>query len=638
VLNVAARPGEQFSDEELRFLETVGQQVCIAVERGAHLRAERLRNQEARAMAAISKSIGSSLDVRSVLRSVGETAGELLGADQLYILLGSDPQALSVGYLSGQTAPGIAEGGELDLVALGWPLSQKALAERVLVRMDDRATNGHVNRSEAERIGVASGLVAPLLSSDSVRGLLIVARMAPHRWTPEELDLTEALASQASVAIENARLYDDARKAYESERKRNQEARAMATISKAIGGSLDAKAVLEAVGRSAREIVGAERVQIFLGSDPQHLTVANVSGPPHAWLREGQTLDLDALGAPGHHEALTERVVLTVNDWRSDPRVAHELGERWQTGAALLLPLLARKRTLGLLVITRGAACAWSDEDVDVAEALAAQASVALENARLYQEARRGYQDLKDAQQRILHAEKMAVLGTFASGLAHEVRNPLNSISLQLSVFERRLGRVGLEHPEELQDVVGVIREEIGRLDNLVGDFLMFSRTNRIQYTPASLDVLIDDVVRLLRPEARAGGITLRRQRIGTDLPETAMDGQRMKQVVINLVRNAIEAMPDGGQVIVESGLVDGRAQIVVRDSGPGLPQNLDVFQLFVTTKDKGTGLGLSIAQQIVLEHGGEITAASEPGHGAVFKISLPIEPLEEARPERRQS
>jgi signal transduction histidine kinase len=355
-------------------------------------------------------------------------------------------------------------------------------------------------------------------------------------------------------------------------------------------------------------------------------------------LQEGQTLDLDALGAPGHCKALNERVALTVNDWRADPRVAHELGERWQTGAALLLPLLARKRTLGLLAITRGEPCVWSGEEVDVAEALAAQASVALENARLYEEARRGYQDLKDAQQRILQAEKMAVLGTFASGLAHEIRNPLNSISLQLSVLERRLGRAGLARPEELQEVVNVIRDEIRRLDNLVGDFLMFSRTNRIQYTPASLDVLLDNVIHLLRPEAREAGITLRRQRIGAELPETAIDSQRMKQVVINLVRNAIEAMPNGGQVVVESGLVDGRAQIVVRDSGPGLPENLDVFQLFVTTKDKGTGLGLSIAQQIVLEHGGEITASSEPGRGAAFTISLPIGPQEEARLERRQS
>jgi signal transduction histidine kinase len=125
--------------------------------------------------------------------------------------------------------------------------------------------------------------------------------------------------------------------------------------------------------------------------------------------------------------------------------------------------------------------------------------------------------------------------------------------------------------------------------------------------------------------------VSLRRERIGATMPDVRVDPEKMKQVVINLLQNAIEAMPDGGTVQVESGLVDGRALLVVKDTGPGLPDGLDVFQLFVTTKARGTGLGLSIAQQIVLEHGGEIAAASEPGKGATFTVSLPVERPEPA-------
>jgi signal transduction histidine kinase/putative methionine-R-sulfoxide reductase with GAF domain len=471
----------------------------------------------------------------------------------------------------------------------------------------------------------------PLRFEGQRRGVLNVAARPGEQFSEEELRFLETVGYQLCIAVERA-------SHLRAERLRNQEARALAAISRAIGGSLDAKAVLEAVGRSAREIVGADAVQIYLGPDAQHLTVSHLSGLPHPELREGQALDLAAIGAKAHQKALDEHLTLAVDDWRSDDRVSRALAQGWGIGAALLLPLAARKRTLGLLAITRSEPHAWSEEEVDTAEALAAQASVALENARLYEEARRAYQDLKDAQQRILQAEKMGVLGTFASGLAHEVRNPLNSIALQLSILERRVGRATFERSQEVQEVMGVIREEIKRLDSLVGDFLLFSRTNRIQYAPASLDLLIDEVTRLLRPEARAASITLRRQRIGEDLPEIAMDGERMKQVVINLVRNAIEAMPNReGHVVVESGLVDGRARVVVRDDGPGLPEGLDVFQLFVTTKDKGTGLGLSIAQQVVLEHGGEIAATSEPGQGATFTISLPVE-LVEARQDRRSS
>jgi signal transduction histidine kinase len=146
----------------------------------------------------------------------------------------------------------------------------------------------------------------------------------------------------------------------------------------------------------------------------------------------------------------------------------------------------------------------------------------------------------------------------------------------------------------------------------------------------------VDEVVQLLGPEAKGAGVTLRRLLIGGDLPSLQMDAEKMKQVVINLVRNAIEAMPDGGEVTVESGVVDGHARLVVRDTGPGLPEGVDVFQLFVTTKPKGTGLGLSIVQQIVLQHGGEIAAASEAGKGTAFTISLPLPGLKEKKEEVR--
>jgi signal transduction histidine kinase len=129
--------------------------------------------------------------------------------------------------------------------------------------------------------------------------------------------------------------------------------------------------------------------------------------------------------------------------------------------------------------------------------------------------------------------------------------------------------------------------------------------------------------------------VTLRREPVGAAIPDLRVDPERIKQVVINLVQNAIEAMPDGGTAVVESGIVEGRATIVVRDQGAGLPEGLDVFQLFVTTKARGTGLGLPIAQQIVLEHGGDITAENVPGQGAAFTVSLPTNPPGDTELER---
>jgi signal transduction histidine kinase len=128
------------------------------------------------------------------------------------------------------------------------------------------------------------------------------------------------------------------------------------------------------------------------------------------------------------------------------------------------------------------------------------------------------------------------------------------------------------------------------RLDS-VGDFL--SSLNQPLQFRRPTDLLVDEVVRLLRPAARASGVVLKRRRVGSAIPELPIDGEKIKQVVINLVQNAIEAMPEGGDVVIETTLADGRAHLSVHDQGPGLPQGLDVFQLFVTTKAKGTGPGL---------------------------------------------
>jgi signal transduction histidine kinase len=464
----------------------------------------------------------------------------------------------------------------------------------------------------------------PLAFGGESRGVLNVAARPGKTFDDAELRFLETVGRHLCVAVDRARHL-------KAERLYNKEARALAALNKGIGESLDAEAVLAAVGRTALDVLHVDRVYILLGSDPRQLSVAHVAGLAHPELRKGQVLDLAALGPSLHRRALEDQVRLATEDWKSDDSVNKDIARRWAGAAAIILPLVARKATLGLLVISCAEPHRWTEDQVDVAEALASQASVALENARLYDKARRAYRELNEAQARIIQSEKMAVVGTFASGLAHEVRNPLNSIALQLSVLDRRVAPLPARVAGEIKELVGVIREEVKRLDNLVGDFLQFSRSNRVQFRPTALDALVDEVVRLLRPEARASGVSLRRQRIGESIPDLRVDPEKMKQVVINLVQNAIEAMPQGGVATVESGLVDGRAALVVRDSGPGLPEGLDVFQLFVTTKAQGTGLGLSIAQQIVLEHGGEIAAASEPGKGATFTVSLPIERPEDA-------
>lgn len=456
----------------------------------------------------------------------------------------------------------------------------------------------------------------PLKFEGGSRGVLNVAVRPGEPFSDEELRFLETLGHQICLAVERARHR-------QTERARNREARALAAITKAIGGSLDVAAVLRAVGNTARDLLGAQGLTILLGADARSLRVAHVSGAARPSLAEGDPVDLVALGGQLSVRALAERKPFSVDDVKADSRVGRFLAEAWQMGSLIDVPLLARDRTLGLMIVSRTAPYRWSEEEIDLAETLAAQASVALENARLYEDGRRAYEDLKAAQVRTIQSERMAVMGTFAAGLAHEVRNPLNSIGLQLSLLERRIARS--EQGSESQDTVRIIRDEIRRLDALVNDFLLLSRTSHLSFREVDLGAVVDEIVRLLAPEAAALGVGLTRGTCGPKIPEASLDPEKMKQVVINLVRNAIEAQPAGGTVTVETGVVAGRACIRVADNGPGLPAGIDVFQLFVSTKPGGTGLGLPIAQQIVFDHGGEIEAESRAGGGAVFTVRLPV-------------
>jgi len=229
---------------------------------------------------------------------------------------------------------------------------------------------------------------------------------------------------------------------------------------------------------------------------------------------------------------------------------------------------------------------------------------------------------------RTRRAERLASLGTMAAGLAHELRNPLNSAHLQLNVAQRRLSRGGVEQVDNARSAIALAESEMKRLAGLVEDFLQFARPQPLRLSMVDLRSTAEVIVSLLTPEANSLGVNL------TLLPGAPvlleLDHEKMKQVLLNLVRNAIEAAPEASQVVVRVEVVDGHAQLQVEDAGPGVPSDAAIFEPFFTTKDQGTGLGLAISERIVLDHGGVIRVESAPGL-TVFTVSLPIPEPEHA-------
>jgi signal transduction histidine kinase len=229
----------------------------------------------------------------------------------------------------------------------------------------------------------------------------------------------------------------------------------------------------------------------------------------------------------------------------------------------------------------------------------------------------------REMQRRTLRAERLAAVGTLAAGLAHEVRNPLNSASLQLEVLERRIQRVA-GGADELLPVVRLVDDEIQRLGRLVGDFLSFAQQRTLALAAASLEEVVVPVLDLIAIEAETRGVAIVRE-LDTGVGRVELDVEPMRQALLNLTRNALEAMPDGGTLTVRTRRADEAGSVIleVEDTGPGVPEDAPIFDAFFTTKPGGTGLGLAIVHRVVLDHGGTLDFDSRPGR-TTFRVALP--------------
>ena len=272
----------------------------------------------------------------------------------------------------------------------------------------------------------------------------------------------------------------------------------------------------------------------------------------------------------------------------------------------------------------RAGACAYLVKPCAMQDLLLA-VEQAMRQVRLHTEKR-------ELARRARTAEKLAAVGTMTAGLSHEIRNPLNAAALQLSVLERRLRALRPEEQEPLREPLRLVRDEIQRLDHILEDFLQFARPREFEARPVEMVGVLSKVLDFLGGEFERSAVRLER-RFGEPVLVRG-DQERLRQVLVNLCLNALEAVAPGGQVCVSCDVqdqnpldgVDRWVEILVEDDGPGIPEaDRDrIFEPFFTTKAKGSGLGLSIVHAIVAQHGGTIQAEDRPGGGARIVLRLP--------------
>lgn len=223
-------------------------------------------------------------------------------------------------------------------------------------------------------------------------------------------------------------------------------------------------------------------------------------------------------------------------------------------------------------------------------------------------------------------ASRLAYIGTLASGLAHEIRSPLNAMRLNLDLLKEDLGDVKDDKREEFAKRLSMIAREVDGLQDLLTEFLTFARPPKLELLPTDLNQLLSDMIQFLSPSCEQRHIQIKTD-FQKELYPIMLDNYQFgRGVIINLITNAMEQIGEQGTITLRTRETNDSVEIHVEDNGGGVAPDSEtrVFEIFFSTKEHGTGLGLAIARRIVQEHGGELLLENHPGQGATFVIRLP--------------
>jgi nitrogen-specific signal transduction histidine kinase len=232
-------------------------------------------------------------------------------------------------------------------------------------------------------------------------------------------------------------------------------------------------------------------------------------------------------------------------------------------------------------------------------------------------------------EQRLQRIERFHNLGWLASGLIHEIGNPLTALDIHVQLLEERLSEPGSMARASAGELMDVLKSEIQRLKGVLEEFRDYADLQTLSFLPTDLSAVLERIVRLIRPQAARQSVRVELEQPDRPLPMLSLDAEKCVQAVLNLAINALEAMPGGGELVLATELRESAVVVSISDTGPGIAPEVreNLFKPYVTTKQRGTGLGLALTEKLVLQHQGQITYRTGP-HGTTFRLTFPMSPL----------
>ena len=560
-------------------------------------------SKEINALLEISKAIASGLYLEDVLRLIVTVTANLMDSKicSLWILDEKDQklklkatQSISEEYLK-ERSLAIGEGVVGHVALRNQPIAILNVLKDPLYKEKDLA----------KKEGLVSMLSVPMCIKERVTGVINCYTSYPHSFSKNEEEMLSTVANQAAICIENSGLM----------------------------GTLDIDEILRLVLEGVTKNIGFDRARLYLVNQRRNVLECKMAVGIDEERLKGITLPLDPKESIVAR-SIFEKQPFVIPDASKDPRVNPILKEKFNLHSLVVIPLLVKERALGAIAadfvepsknITK--------EALESVMVYAQQAGLAIHNAFMYQELKafslqmeekiqKTTAVLRKTEAQLVRSDKLAALGQLAAGVAHEIRNPLTSINILIHSLTENYP-AGSSNREDFK----VIAEEINRINEIVDQFLRFAKPAPPLLAKAEVLSIFEETLQLLRPQIEKQQILVRKD--FQPLPSILMDREQMKQAILNLLLNAVQAMPKGGRLALKGRVPEGNrwVQLSIQDSGVGIPgEDIDkLFNPFFSTREGGVGLGLSITHRIIDQHDGKIEVESAPGKGTLFTVWLPV-------------
>lgn len=619
LLSVGSDQPDAFSTQDAQVVAAFASQ-AVAVTQNARLvqrlsRSEKLHKALQEVVALLNSHLDSDQILDEVLKQVERVLPftsasiHLLDANRLYYAAGRGFPADS------HPETGLSPGGNAIL-------QQIAETKRPMLIEDVRShPDWHV---EPGLEYIRSRIGAPLIVKDRVIGYLTLDHRQVGAYTREDVQVSDTLARQVAVAIENARLYTETRRWAE-------EQAALNTIATAASSSLDMKKMLNHVLDAVKILFDVDATEVHL--------LAEGGGALSVATRRGRYVPPEATppSAAGDDDMLSSG---------RDNGLSATSGDRPPEGdgegsgeAVAAVALRSKEGLLGSLSITSYEGRKFTPREISLLEAISYQLSLAIENVRLYEELKQSegrktsllreleqsLQELQQAQAKLIQSEKLAAIGLLVSGVAHELNNPLTAIVGYAQILQAS------DLPSPAKADLDRIIEQAQRSARIIQKLLTFGRQHKPEQRPVDVNQLVEDVLDLVGHQLTMDQICVESQ-LSDTIPLTLADPYQLQQVWLNLIQNAQQAMLDahrGGLLRIQTlTTLEGNIRVEFTDNGPGIaPDAMEkIFDPFFTTKPigKGTGLGLSICYGIIQGHHGEIWVENNASGGSTFVVELP--------------